>query len=202
MEEKKVDYSAIFDKMDALKGKVKELCPNAKDQSGIYVFTRESGGFRFAYVGQSLNVLTRIAQHFVGYTKENPQHIDLSLKKYGTYSMNNKEGWRFGCLYFPKEQLDEKERHYIHLYANAGYQMRNHTIGGQDDKKEGLAPNRSTKTYREGLAQGKINTTRLVKELFDKYLDYSIKPPINKVKERKIKEFEELINQTIKENEN
>ena len=189
VEKKEVDYKAVFEKMDKLKAQVKEICPMAQDKSGIYIMKREENGFRYAYVGQSLNVLTRLAQHLDGYE----QHIDLSLKKHGLYSLENKDGWRIGCLYCPKETLDANERYYIHQYANAGYQMRNKTIGGQDDKKEGLTPNKSSKTYREGLKQGEIKAIKVVKELFDKYLDFAIKPPTNKVKERKIKEFEDLL---------
>lgn len=50
-----------------------------KDESGIYILTRyDDNGFKFAYVGQAKKVLTRLAEHLMGY-----QHIDLSLKKHG-----------------------------------------------------------------------------------------------------------------------
>lgn len=35
----------------------------------------DENGFRYAYIGQAVHILTRLAQHLVGY-----QHIDLSLK--------------------------------------------------------------------------------------------------------------------------
>lgn len=192
-EKKVVDYSAIFDKMDKLKAQVKDTCPNAKDESGIYVLTRESGGFKFAYIGQSVNVLTRLAQHLDGYKKDKPTHIDLSIKKHGLYSFENRQGWKIGCLYFPKEILNEKEKFYVHLYANAGYQLRNKTSGSQGDDKFGISPNKDNRGYREGVSYGEKRAIKRIKEFFDKYLDYSIKPPINKVKERKLKEFEELL---------
>ena len=51
--------------------------PKLNEQSGIYFLTRvDEDGFKYAYVGQAKHILTRLAQHLVGY-----QHIDLSLKK-------------------------------------------------------------------------------------------------------------------------
>ena len=47
-----------------------------KDESGIYILTRyDDNGFKFAYVGQAKKVLTRLAEHPMGYK----QHIDFSL---------------------------------------------------------------------------------------------------------------------------
>jgi hypothetical protein len=190
---KEVNYKAVFDKMDKLKGQVSEICPNAKEESGIYVFTREANGFRFAYVGQSVNVLTRLAQHLDGCSKPNAQHIDLSLKKRGLYSQENKGGWRVGCLYFENALLNEKEKHYIHLYANAGFQLYNKTSGSQDNTKFGISQNKDNRGYREGVADGEKKVIKRIKELFGKHLDYGVKEPSNKVKERKLKEFEELL---------
>ena len=47
----------------------------SEEDSGIYVFTRQENGFKYAYVGQAKHILTRLAQHLNGY-----QHIDLSIK--------------------------------------------------------------------------------------------------------------------------
>ena len=48
-----------------------------KDESGIYILTRyDDNGFKFAYVGQAKKVLTRLAEHPMGYK----QHIDFSLR--------------------------------------------------------------------------------------------------------------------------
>ena len=63
-----------------------------KDESGIYILTRYDldNGFKFAYVGQAKKVLTRLAEHLMGY-----QHIDLSLKKHGIGSAFTRENkWR------------------------------------------------------------------------------------------------------------
>jgi hypothetical protein len=190
---KRVDYNAVFDKMDKLKAQVLEICPMAQDKSGIYIIKREENGFRFAYVGQSLNVLTRLAQHLVGYTKPNAQHIDLSLKKRGLKNYKNPHGWEMGVLYCPHYELNAKEQYYIKLYANSGFQMYNKTSGSQDGDKFGISENKDNRGYREGVADGEKKVIKRVKELFDKYLDHAIKEPSNKVKERKLKEFEDLL---------
>lgn len=191
--EESVNYSAIFDKIDKLKAQVKEICPTAKDKSGIYIIKREENGFRYAYVGQSLNVLTRLAQHLDGYTKPNAQHIDLSLRKRGLKTYTNPNGWEMGVLYCPTYELNAKEQYYVRLYANSGFQMLNKTSGSQNGDKFGINQNKDNRGYREGVADGEKRVIRRVKELFDKYLDYGIKEPSNKVKERKIKEFEKLL---------
>ena len=189
VEKKQVDYKAVFEKMDKLKAQVKEVCPMAQDKSGIYIMKREENGFRYAYVGQSLNVLTRLAQHLDGYT----QHIDLSIKKHGLKTYKNPHGWEFGCLYCPNYELNSKEQYYIRLYANSGFQLLNKTSGSQDGDKFGINQNKDNRGYREGVSDGEKKTIRQVKEFFDKYLDYGIKEPSNKIKERKLKEFEELL---------
>lgn len=189
VEKKEVDYKAVFEKMNKLKAQVKEICPTAQDRSGIYIMKREENGFRYAYVGQSLNVLTRLAQHLDGYT----QHIDLSIKKHGLKTYKNPHGWEFGCLYCPNYELNAKEQYYIRLYANSGFQLLNKTSGSQDGDKFGINQNKDNRGYREGVADGEKKVIKRVKELFDKYLDCVIKEPSNKVKERKLKEFEELL---------
>ena len=118
------NYSQIFAIRAKNKRKILEVCPTAKDQSGIYIMTREENGFKYCYVGQAVKVLSRLADHLNGY-----QHIDLSIKNHKFYSANNPTGWKIGCLYFPEQLLDEKEQFYTMQYANAGYQMRNKTGG-------------------------------------------------------------------------
>ena len=189
VEKKEVDYKAVFEKMDKLKAQVKEVCPTAQDKSGIYIMKREENGFRFAYVGQSLNVLTRLAQHLDGYS----QHIDLSIKKHGLKTYTNPNGWEMGVLYCPTYELNAKEQYYVKLYANSGFQMLNKTSGSQDGDKFGINQNKDNRGYREGVSDGEKKVVKRVKEFFDKYLDCVIKQPSNKVKERKKKEFEELL---------
>ena len=90
--------------------KLLRVNPQLNDESGIYFLLREDeNGFKFAYIGQALHVITRLASHMVGYQ----QHIDLSLKKHKLYSAENPHGWRVEFLNFRKEILDEKEKFYL-----------------------------------------------------------------------------------------
>ena len=77
------------------KRKLLQAFPYLTDESGIYVLTRGENGFKYAYVGQAKNILTRLAQHLVGY-----QHIDLSLKKHGLFSKENPTGWEIVNQFF------------------------------------------------------------------------------------------------------
>ena len=98
------------------KKKLLKLNPELNDESGIYFFLREDeNGFRFAYIGQAVKILTRLASHMTGYE----QHIDLSLRKHKLYDeQKNPHGWRVEFLNFPESELDEKEKYYIKLYAD------------------------------------------------------------------------------------
>ena len=135
---------------------------------------REEDGFKFAYIGQSVNILQRLADHLQGY-----QYIDLSIKKHRLWSENNPTGYKVHFLEFPKELLDEKEQKYIRQYANAGYQLRNLTSGSQGQGKKGFENARQPKTYTEGVVQGEKNMAKQIKHLFDLHLDFSPKrnPP-------------------------
>ena len=158
------------------------------ETSGIYIFARKENGFKYAYVGQAKHLLTRIAEHLQGY-----QYIDLSIKNHGLKTESNPNGYTVRWLEFPEDRLNDEEQYYIKLMANSGWQLRNKTAGGQNQGKFEIAETKPKKTYREGLKQGEINALRRVKELFDKYLNFEIKEPCNKVKQRKKEEFEKLL---------
>lgn len=191
-----VNYRQVFARKAEIAKKIKSICPNAKDDAGIYIFTREENGYKFAYIGQSLNCLSRLIDHMQGYD----QWIDKSIKSHKLYSASNPVGWKIGCLYFPKELLDEKEQYYIRLYADKGYQLRN-VSGGGINSKFGLNDNKTKRGFYEGVGEGIRKTRKDIKVYFDKYLDYSIKQPSNKLKERKFAEFTEFLNK-IDESEN
>lgn len=182
------NYNQLFAIMEKNKQKILSVCPNANEKSGIYIMTREENGFKYCYVGQAKHLLSRLAQHLVGY-----QHIDLSLKSHKLYSETNKTGWKIGCLFYPLDQLNEMEQYYIKLYANNGYQMRNKTSGSQGVGKQSIVDNQPSKGYYDGVAYGEKKAKKKVKEFFDKYLDYQIKEPKNKIKERKLGEFAEFL---------
>lgn len=124
--------------------------PNLDDESGIYFLTREDEqGFKYAYIGQAVHILKRLAGHLVGY-----QHIDLSLKKHKLYSEKNPYGWKVNFKHYPKAELDEQEQYWIKEYANAGYQLRNKTAGGQGDGKSQIDEYRpATRRIEAGRTQ-------------------------------------------------
>lgn len=167
--------------------------PNIDNGSGIYFLTRtDEDGFRYAYIGQAVNIGTRLCQHLVGY-----QHIDLSMKKHGLYAPDNIYGWKIGFLHFPKEQLDEKEQYYIRQYAVNGYQLRNKTGGSQGAGKRQIDEYKPSKGYHDGLKQGRLNLARELSHIAEKYLDISLKAEKqgNKVSQKQFEKFMSLINE-------
>ena len=193
------NYRQIMAIRKANEDKIRKMCPKVTENSGIYVFWRvDENGFKFAYVGQAKNLLKRLAEHLSGY-----QHIDCSIKKHKFYDEEtNPYGYHVEviCHCFEHE-LDELERYWIKHYADQGYQLRNKTSGGQDGEKSALGEGKSTKGYRDGLTQGRKNTQKEIKELFDKYLTYDIKGKPGKIKQRKYDEFTAFLNEGESETE-
>ncbi len=166
--------------------------PKLDDESGIYFLTREDEqGFRYAYIGQAVHILTRLAQHLVNY-----QHIDLSLKKHGLYAGDNPYGWQVNFLYYPMDMLDDMEQKWIKQYADKGYQLRNKTSGSQGEGKSQIADYRPQKGYRDGLKQGRINLARELSSISEKHLKIEIREDKqnNKISQKQFKKFKELIN--------
>ena len=164
--------------------------PNLDHDSGIYILTRESieTGIRWSYVGQAVDITQRMLGHLRGY-----QHIDLSIKRHGLYSESNPEGWKINFIHFSKDQLDEKERYYITLYAKSGYQSRNKDTGGGAGKQE-LGERKPAKGYRQGIDAGYRKASKEVSHLFDLHLDYrtkSDKP--NKNQEKAAEKFQNFL---------
>lgn len=171
------------------KARLKEAFPDIDilDESGIYVLKRtDEIGLKYVYVGQSVKVLTRLAQHLVGYA----QHIDLSLRKHKFKTKENPCGWYLDSVtYCNGEFLDELEKSYIWKFANEGYQLYNKTGGGQGEGKVGIAPNKPSKGYYDGVKQGRENARKEIAKLFDKYLVAEIAGKPNKIKERALQKF-------------
>ena len=168
-----------------------EVNPGLTDESGIYFLTRtDENGFRYAYIGQAVHILQRLAQHLVGY-----QHIDLSLKKHNLYSIENPYGWNIGFMHFPVSQLDEKEQYYIKMYADNGYQLRNKTSGSQGEGKTQIDEYRPQKGYRDGIKQGRKNLARELSSIAEKHLTISVRADKqgNKVSEKQFEKFKELL---------
>ena len=82
----------------------------------------------------------------------------------------NPTGWNVDYHTFSLDKLDEMEQYFIKVYANSGYQLRNKTGGGQGDGKFGIAENKSSKGYRDGIKYGREKLKKELKALLDKYL--------------------------------
>ena len=176
---------------------IKSVAPIIKEnketkQSGIYLFERtDENGITFFYCGQAKNIFNRIISHWMGF-----QHIDVSMRKRGFKSEENPYGWEFTILeYCDANELDEKENAYIMQLMHEGKQTYNVTYGKQGEGKANIAEGKSPKGYRDGLKQGRKNTQKKIKELFDKYLTYDIKGKPGKIKKRKYDEFTAFLNE-------
>ena len=185
----KPNYKQIFAKQKQYEDIVKKACPSIDNKSGVYFYTRTDlvTGEKLAYIGLARNLLARCCQHMLGY-----QHIDISIRKRGLYSKDNEGGWKLNCLHFPEHLIEEKERFYIEQYQKANVTLLNIEGGGRQGKVD-IAERKPTKTYTDGLKQGRKNAVREVKVFFEKYLDFSIRLPSNKIKERKYNEFKEWL---------
>ena len=164
------------------------------DESGIYFLTRtDEDNISYFYIGQAVHILTRLAQHLVGY-----QHIDLSIKKRGLYSADNPYGWKVNFMHYPKSELDKWEQYWILEYTKRGYQCRyNKTGGGQGEGKEKINEFRPAKGYRDGIKQGKINLARELSSIAEKHLKIEIREDKknNKVSQKQFEKFKELMNE-------
>lgn len=173
------------------KKRLLEVNSNLDDYSGIYFLTRiDENDIKYAYIGQAKHILTRLAQHLVGY-----QHIDLSLKKHGLYSSDNLHGWKIGFLHYPENMLDEMEQKYIVQYAMSGYQLRNKTAGGQGEGKSQINDYRPARGYRDGLQQGRKALAKELKHIIDKHLVITLRPEkqCNKVSINALEKFKYLL---------
>lgn len=176
------------------KKRLLKLNPKLNDKSGIYFLLREDeNGFKYAYIGQAVHTLSRLASHLVGYE----QHIDLSLRKHKLYSEDNPYGWRIEFLNFPESQLDEKEKYYIKLYADNGYQLRNVSIGGQGGNRDSgsIGERKTPKGYLQGIQQGRKNLARELSNIAEKHLKIELREDKanNKVSQKQYEKFMELL---------
>ena len=163
-----------------------------KDESGIYILTRYDldNGFKFAYVGQAKKVLTRLAEHLMGY-----QHIDLSLKKHGIGSAFTREN-KWKCekvIYCAESELNNMEQEWIRKCHELGYQLYNHTTGSQGQGKQALGEQKPAKGYYDGIKQGR---DKILKEINERLVKGDIRLVIdkpNKTKEKHLAKLYEIL---------
>ena len=167
-----------------------------KDESGIYILTRyDDNGFKYAYVGQAKKVLTRLAEHLMGY-----QHIDLSLKKHGIGSAFTREN-KWKCekvIHCAESELNNMEQEWIRKCHELGYQLLNKTTGSQGQGKQALGEQKPAKGYYDGIKQGR---KKVIDEINNRLTKGDIRLVIecpNKRKEQHLAKLMELLG----ENEN
>ena len=185
-----------FRKAKAIEQKNKERLlqtnPSLTEDGGIYFLTRtDENGFRYAYIGQAVHILTRLAQHLVGY-----QHIDLSLKKHGLYDAEkNPFGWAVSHLPYERGELDEYEQKWIKRYADMGYQLRNKTSGSQGEGKAKIGEYKTARGYYDGLAQGRRNLAKELSHIAEKHLTIEVRADKkgNKVSQKQYEKFMQLM---------
>lgn len=170
--------------------------PKLNERSGIYFLLRtDENGFRYAYIGQAKSVLQRLTSHMSGYQ----QHIDLSLRKHKLYSEDNPHGWKVEFLNFQESELDEKEKFYIKQYADAGYQLRNVSVGGQGENRDSgqIGERKPSRGYRDGILQGKKSLAKQLSEIREKHLTITIREDKqgNKVSIRALEKFNSLLDE-------
>ena len=189
-----MDYNK-FRQAKAIEAKNKkrllEVNPYLNEGSGIYFLTRTGeNGFKYAYVGQAVHILTRLAQHMVGY-----QHIDLSIKKHGLYSEQNQNGWKIDFNSYPEVVLNEMEQLFIKEYADRGYQLRNKTSGSQGEGKTQIDDYRPQKGYRDGIKQGRKNMAKELSSIAEKHLKIELRADKanNKVSQKQYEKFMDLL---------
>lgn len=189
------NYKQVFAVEKKNKDKLLKVNPKLNDKSGIYFLLREDeNGFKYAYIGQSVGVLTRLASHMSGYE----QHIDRSLKAHKLYNKEkNPYGWRVEFLNFPESQLDEKEKYYIKLYADKGYQLRNVSLGGQGENRASgsIGERKAPKGYMQGVQQGRKNLAKELSSIAEKHLKIEIREDKkhNKVSQKQYEKFMDLL---------
>lgn len=190
------NYRQLYAKHNRQREQLLKLNPMLNDEPGIYFLLRRSeADIKFAYIGQSRTVLTRLISHMNGYQ----QHIDLSLRKHKLWSEKNPYGWRVEFINCSVEQLDALETYYIKQYADAGYQLRNSSLGGQGANKASgeIGERKAPKGYRAGVQQGKKQLARDLSGILDKHLDVTLKPDKanNKISQKQEKRFWEMLDE-------
>ena len=187
----KPNYRQIYAIKSEREKRIKAICPNIPNTSGIYAFHRlDEAGIKRAYVGQAVNLLERCASHLGEY-----DHIALSLKKHGFYSRENPYGWNLSYKTCPKSELDEKEIATIKAFADKGFQMYNVTAGGQGLGKVVSGQYKQPKTYTQGIQQGKKVLARELSSIAEKHLKIEIREDKkhNKVSQKQYDKFMDLL---------
>jgi hypothetical protein len=194
MANKKWSAKRFYSKQEEAERLLFAVCPKADHRSGIYFYLREDTDGKYGYIGKATDLINRNVAHIIGYQ----QHIDISIKKRGFYSKDNPSGWRLNVLYYPKEDLDRWERHWIALYRDSDYTLYNVESGGTEGK-EIIGERKPPKTYRDGLSQGRKSLARELKHIIDTHLEIKLRKEDNKISQKALDKFWELLESEEKE---
>ena len=179
------NYKQVYAIKENNKQKILQCNPFVPEKSGIYILTRYEDDFKYFYVGQAKNILSRLVDHLSGYQK-----IDNSIRKRGLHSIENITGWYIEFVLC--DDLETKEKELIKEYVNSGYIPYNLTTGGQGQGKKNLG-DKVVKGYQNGLHNGYNKARKDIAKLFDKNLVAVINGSSNKNKEKALEKFKEFI---------
>lgn len=168
--------------------KLQPIISSNETHSGIYLYLRnDEQGINYFYCGLAKNLFQRQVSHLNGF-----QRIDISIRKRGFYNEQNPYGWKFKILeYCEEEKLEEREQYWIKHYMESGFQTYNLNYGGNKGKQNTFDNQKGG--YLKGKKDGRAKAIKDISVFFDKYLDFVIKGKPNKIKERKLQEFKELL---------
>jgi hypothetical protein len=152
---------------------------------------------KHAYIGKAVDICERSCSHITAYA----QRIDKSIKSRGFYSELNPSGWKLNVLYYPKAELDKWEQYWIDRYRKEGVELYNVESGGTDGKTI-IGERKPPKSYREGIAQGRKSLAKELKHIITTH-HFEIKPEKdNKITQKALAKFWELLNYENEKGEN
>lgn len=168
------NYYIHNQKLNYYKGMINKFF-GIEDVCGIYLIYRvDENGQKIGYVGQSINVLTRLAEHMLGYK----QAIDKSIMKHKIMCQENSTRFSYKMKVLKvcdKSLLDFYEKEYVRALLQKGIILKNITSGGQNGERTDINYRKAAKGYHDGLKQGYNNCLNDMRVFFSKYLDFKIK---------------------------
>ena len=160
-------------------------------KSGIYIIENIANAKK--YVGQSINVRSRIGKH-KSYLKSG-KHENIYLQR--AYDKYGLESFVFDIIeYCPIEFLDERERHYISFYKTLDYNLGYNLESGGNEGKIVSELTRLKKVGKNNPMFGK-KKTREEKE----NLSIMLRGKNNKLTEKNVVKIKELLIKGVSQRE-
>lgn len=93
--------------------------------------------------------------------------------------------------------MTKKEKYYIKLYADKGYQLRNVSLGGQGENRASgsIGVRKAPKGYMQGIQQGKKVLARELSSIAEKHLKIELRADKanNKVSQKQYEKFMDIL---------